>query len=300
MTEGGSGSTVPRRMLGRQLRRLRESAGVTVAEACRAIEVSAQTMWRLEGGQSVKLKDIYIRALCALYCASDDDTAALLGLVAETKRSGWWHSYGAMVPAHFDLYMGLEEAAKRITSFQCNLLPGLVQTADYRRAMVWTVHPQMTTAEVERRVELMVKRQQRLADNRFTLNVLLSESALHHHVGGPAVMAEQLLHLMNVSRSHNASVRVVPLGVGSWAGLQVGHFVLLEFPLHRETKWTEPPVVYVEGYTGALYLDRDNEIQQYRAAIAEITRVALDESDTRDLVTEIAREMRREQRPVRS
>ncbi|MCP9619354.1 Uncharacterised protein [Nocardia otitidiscaviarum] len=295
MTEGGSGSTVPRRMLGRQLRRLREDAGVSVAAACRTIEVSAQTMWRLEGGQSVKLKDIYIRALCVLYGASDDDTAALLGLVAETKRTGWWHSYGDAVPGHFDLYMGLEEAAKRLTMFQLTLLPGMVQTADYRRAMVWTVHPQMPTAEVERRVELMTKRQQRLHDSGFELNVLLSESALHHQVGGPGVMADQLAHLLEIGRRRNVSIRVIPYSVDSWIGLQVGHFVFLEFPLHRETKWTEPPVVYVEGYTGALYLDRDNEIQQYRAAIAEIRRVALDESDTRDLVTHTARSKQREQ-----
>ncbi|MFI6865301.1 helix-turn-helix domain-containing protein [Nocardia sp. NPDC050406] len=290
MAEGGSGSTVPRRMLGRQLRRLRETAGVSVAEACRTIEVSTQTMWRLEGGQPVKLKDIYIRALCTLYGVSDYDTAALLGLVAETKRTGWWHSYGDAVPTHFDLYMGLEEAAKRLTMFQLTLLPGMVQTANYRRAMIWTVYPQMPTAEVERRVELVTKRQQRLNDSEFGLDVLLSESALHHEAGGPAVMAEQLAHLMEVGKRQNVSVRVIPQSVGSWIGLQAGHFILLEFPLHRETKWTEPPVVYVEGYTGALYLDRDNEIRQYRAAIAEIQRVALDESDTRDLVTRITRE----------
>lgn len=288
MTNEDSGSTVPRRMLGRELRRLREAAGVQVTEARKIIEVSPQTLWRLEGGQPVKLKEIYIRALCERYGASEDDTAGLIGLLAETRRTGWWHSYGQVVPPHFDLFIGLEESAKRLTTFQLTLLPGMVQTPAYRRAMIWMVHPQITTAEVDRRIELMTKRQERLGDPAFTLKVLLSESALHHQPGGPTVMVDQLQHLQNLSTHRNVSIRVVPQQVGGWLGLQVGHFVMMEFPPHKETKWTEPPVVYVEGYTGALYLDQDNEIRQYKEAIAEIQRVALDENDTRDLVNEIA------------
>nr|WP_084535269.1 helix-turn-helix transcriptional regulator [Nocardia yamanashiensis] len=281
-------------MLGRQLRRLRESAGVSVARACKAIEVSPQTMWRMEGGQSVKLKAIYIEALCRLYEASDDDTAALLGLIEEAQRSGWWHSYGDSVPAHFDLYLGLEEAARRLTTWQLTLLPGLLQTPEYRRAMLWTVFPGTPTAAIEHRVEMTVKRQERLRDKDFTLAAMVSEAVLHHQIGGAAVMADQLRHLAAVGEARNISIRVVPQQVGSHLGLQTGPFVLLEFPAHASPdsrlKWIEPPVVYVEGFTGALYLEKAGEIDRYRGALVEIRRLALDETDTRDMLVRAAKE----------
>lgn len=289
-----SGSTVPRRMLGRQLRELREKAGVSMTQACKAIEVSPQTMWRMEGGQSVKLKVVYIEALCRLYGASDDDAAALLGLIEEAQRTGWWHSYGDCVPVHFDLYLGLEEAARRLTTWQLTLLPGLLQTPEYRRAMIWTVFPGMPTAAVEQRVEMTVKRQARLGDAGFATTALLSEAVLRHQVGGPGVMADQLNHLVELGKSPNISIRVVPQRVGSHLGLQTGPFVLLEFPARTSpdlrTKWVEPPVVYIEGYTGALYLEKDTEIDQYRSALVEIRRHALDEQDTRDILAQISKE----------
>nr|WP_246598495.1 helix-turn-helix transcriptional regulator [Nocardia tengchongensis] len=289
-----TGSTVPRRMLGRQLRSMREKAGVSMTQACKAIEVSPQTMWRMEGGQSVKLKVVYIEALCRLYEASDEDAAALLGLVEEAQRTGWWHSYGDCVPVHFDLYLGLEEAARRLTTWQLTLLPGLLQTPEYRRAMIWTVFPGMPTAAVEQRVAMTVKRQERLRETDFVTTALLSEAVLHHHVGGQSVMADQLRHLVAIGASANVSIRVVPQRVGSHLGLQTGPFVLLEFPTRTSpelrTKWVEPPVVYVEGFTGALYLEKGSEIDSYRSALVEIKRHALDEQDTRDMLVQAAKE----------
>ncbi|WP_460724079.1 helix-turn-helix domain-containing protein [Nocardia heshunensis] len=289
-----SGSTVPRRILGRQLRRLREAAKVTTAAACKAIQCSPQTMWRLEGGQAVKLKYLEIRALCELYEAPERETEALLGLIEEAQKTGWWHSYGDSVPTHFDLYLGLEDAAKRLTTWQLTLLPGLLQTAEYRRAVQWTAYPGMPTAAVEQHVEVITKRQERLRDPAFSIVALLSEAVVHHQVGGPAVMAEQLRHLIQIGQRRNVSIRVVPQTVGSHIGLQTGHFVLMEFPTRAaqdlKTKWTEPPVVYVEGFTGALYLDQSDKVDRYRSGLVEINRHALDEQHTRDLLAHTAKE----------
>ncbi|MFI1919818.1 helix-turn-helix domain-containing protein, partial [Nocardia sp. NPDC020380] len=291
-TRGGSssGSTVPRRMLGRQLRLLREKAGVTVAQACRTIEVSPQTMWRLEGGQGVKLKDIYVKALCELYRSDDDEIAALMGLVQETKRTGWWHAYGDAVPTYFDLYLGLEEAAQRLTTYHLTLLPGMLQTAAYRRAVIWGAYPGMPTVDVERRIEIAAQRQKRLQEprDRFGMNMFLGEAALRYGVGGPAVIAEQLRHIIAVSRLPTATVRVVPFGTEAVLPLITGSFTLLEFAPHAN--FTEPPVLYVEGYTGALYLDKPGEIDQYRLALKAIRAAALNEHETRELVLNIAKE----------
>ncbi|WP_327146105.1 DUF5753 domain-containing protein [Nocardia sp. NBC_01327] len=186
------------------------------------------------------------------------------------------------------------ESARRITTWHLTLLPGLLQTLEYRRAMIWTVFPWMSTAEVEQRVEVTVKRQQRLDDPEFCVSALLSESVPHHQVGGPAVTARSLWHLAELGDRRNVSIRIVPHRVGSHLGLQTDHFVLLEFPSHTasgtRTKWIEPPVVYVEGFTGALYLERDTEVDRYRSALVEISRLALDEGDTRKMLVQTAKE----------
>ncbi|GAB0107940.1 helix-turn-helix transcriptional regulator [Nocardia sp. JMUB6875] len=288
-----TGSTVPRRMLGRQLKRLREESGVSPAAAARAIEVSTQTLWRMESGQlGPKLKELYVNILCAMYGASDDETLALVSLVAEAKKPGWWHSYGDTLPAHADLFLGLEEAAKRLTTFQLTLVPGLLQTPDYRRAVIWIEFPTRPTEEVERLVEVHGRRQARLhqAKNPVQLRVLLGESVLHHQVGGPAVIADQLRHLADVGKRPNISIRVIPQRVGSHLGLITNSFVLMEFPVHPTSRLTEPPVVYMQGFTGALYLDQTTEITQYQAALAQIQRVALGEEPSRDFILAIARE----------
>ncbi|WP_433728559.1 helix-turn-helix domain-containing protein [Nocardia sp. CA-129566] len=280
-----TGSTFPARMLGRQLRRLRNEAGIAKTDAEKALGVSANTIWRIESGQSTRLSRPQVRELCDLYNAEPDIRDVLFELVGELGKPGWWHAYGGAYERRFDMYLALEEAADRLTTFQLTLLPGLVQTRDYRRAVMWAAYPQMSQYEVERRVELAARRQLRLQDPRLTMEVLLSESALLHHVGGRAVMADQLRHLARLSEQVNVSVRVVPLTV-CHIGLQTGPFVLLEFPKHKRDGWSEPPVVYVESYMGARYMETDEEIGQYRIGSDEIRRVALDAEASRRLFLE--------------
>jgi transcriptional regulator with XRE-family HTH domain len=280
-------------MLGRQLKKRREQSGVSSAVAARAIEVSPQTLWRMESGQQgPKLKELYVTVLCGLYGVDEEETAALVALVAEAKKPGWWHSYGDAVPADTELFMGLEEAATRLTSFQLALIPGLLQTPEYRRAVAWIEFPNHSTAELERLIDIHNQRQARLTSHTDSveLRVLIPESVLRHQVGGPGVMSSQMYHLAEVGRLPNVSIRIVPQAAGGHLGLLTGSFVLMEFPLHPASHLTEPPVVYVQGYTGALYLDQEGEIKQYRGAIKQIERVALDADESRELILEIARE----------
>ncbi|WP_280334227.1 helix-turn-helix domain-containing protein [Nocardia wallacei] len=293
MSTSATGSTLARRMLGRALKRLREAAGIPPKEAAKAIRVSAQTIWRIETGQQgPKLKELYVEALCKLYGAAPDETRALAGLVELAERRSWWQPYGDAFPGDFGLFIGLEEFAREWTTFQLTLVPGILQTADYRRAGVWALEPQASPTEVERNVELTVKRQERLHEDRESFNVqaLLCESVLRYPIGGPAVMGRQLRHLEQVSEMSNVSLRVVPLSAGMHVGLQIGSFVLLEFSPHSTPYLSEPPIVYVDGYTGALYLEQENEIRQYRQGLVGIRRVALEEGASRELVARIARE----------
>ncbi|MFI5537781.1 helix-turn-helix domain-containing protein [Nocardia sp. NPDC051900] len=287
-----TGSSLPRRMLGRQLRELRIESGVSAEYARDAIDVGKQTLWRMETGQPVRLHPLFIERLCKVYGASEERTAILLNLVEETKRTGWWHAFDDTILKDFNLFVELEATAKRLVSYQTTLLPGLLQTDEYRRALIWVRFPTMAGAEVERWIEAFRRRKSRLDNTRdpLRLDAVIDESALRRAVGGPSVMKDQLSHLLRVTTQPNISVRVVPLAAEAYAGLNVGSFVMLDFPEHPTAPLTEPPVVYMQGFTGNLYLEKPDEVRQYRQAYADILRSALDQEDSRALIRKIAEE----------
>jgi hypothetical protein len=238
-----------------------------------------------------------MEVLLDLYEATDDDRETVRALMQEVKAAkgdpagGWWRTYSDVVSSHFDHFMSLEQACDRLLTFQLTLLPGLLQTSDYRRWIATTTDPGMSAVDVERRLELIARRQRRLAeDPDFTLEVLLGESALRHQVGGREVMARQLLHLADVGDLPNVSIRVIPYGAGGHPGLVVQSFTLFEFPPLQSSRMLEPPVVFVEGFTGALFLEEDSVIDRHREAADDLHQVALDSDDTRRLVKEIAEE----------
>ncbi|MBF6320237.1 helix-turn-helix domain-containing protein [Nocardia cyriacigeorgica] len=284
-------STFARRQIGKQLRYLRETSGVSVDVVKKALGVSTQTIWRMETGQPTKIGRLHIKELCRLYGAPESTTLVLLELLEGASRKSWWHAYGDAVPRHFDLYLGLESAASKLVTHQPSLLPGLVQTEEYRRAVIWTANPGMTTLEVERRVELATRRQSRLNDADFEVEILLNEAALRHQVGGASVMANQLRHLAGMSDLPCLAVRVLPLAKCQ-IGLEVGRFNILEFPESRTPWLTEPPIVYLEGYATAQYLERPSEVDLYKSAAVAIRKASLDVSASKDMINEIVEELR--------
>ncbi len=279
-------------MLGRQLRELRIKSGVSAEAARKALDVGKQTLWRMETGQSVRLYPLFIERLCKLYKASDEQTAILLDLVEETKHTEWWYHYDDAIPKGFSHYVGLEAAARRVFSYQTTLLPGLLQTNEYRRALIWVDYPTMPGPEVERRIEVFTRRKARLDSDSdpLSLNVIIDESALRRPIGGRSVMGDQVAHLARVSEHSNISVLVVPLESEAYPGLRVGPFVMLEFPKHPTAHLTEPPIIYMQGFTGDLYLEKPEEVRGYRHAWADIERSALDEAHSRSLLRKIAKE----------
>ncbi|MFE7796909.1 helix-turn-helix domain-containing protein [Nocardia sp. NPDC057440] len=291
-----AGSTIPRRALGRLLRELRTKVEKSQLAAGLSIEVSPQSIGRMEDGQPVKISTPQMDVLLDFYQASTEDKAVALELLREVKAAkgdpaGWWRTYADVVASHFDHYMSLEEACSQLATFQLTLLPGLLQTAAYRRSMILTERPEMSAVDVERKIELAVRRQARIReDPDFSMDVLLSEAVLRHQVGGRQLMAEQLLHLIEVGRLPNVSIRVLPLDAGSHLGLVVQSFTLFEFPPLRASRLIEPPVVFVEGYDGALFLEEPRVIERRQKALEDVGRVALDHDDTRRLVVGIAEE----------
>ncbi|MFI9272918.1 helix-turn-helix domain-containing protein [Kitasatospora sp. NPDC052896] len=287
MAEGPTGSTVPRRQLGRYLRDLRNKARLTVRAAARQLEWSEAKMWRIETGQT-SLRSLDVEAMCKVYGAPADLTEALMGLAKETKARGWWHSYGDVIPEGFDLYIGLEEAAAQIDWYESELIPGLLQTEDYARTIIRADNPHEEEGEIERRARLRTTRQVILsrAAGAPTLRVVLNESVLRRPVGSNDVMATQLNQLVEVSEL--IRIRVVPFAAGLHLGVMSGPFTILRFPCNPDGSESEPPTVYAEGYTGVLYLDKPNEVERYDRAFESIWDTALDEQASKHLMSEMA------------
>jgi transcriptional regulator with XRE-family HTH domain len=295
MRDGGvSGSTVPRRQLGRYLRELRNKARLNVKAAAEALEWSETKIWRIETGQT-SLRSHDVETMCRIYGAGNDLASALMALAKETKAKGWWHSYGDVIPAWLDVYISLEEAATALSIYQSDLVPGLLQTEDYARILIRTDHPELTDDEIERRVQLRIERQALLT--RVTdppgVGVVLNESVVRRPIGGEKVMADQLAHLLEASELPNVAIRLVPFARGMHHGVSSGPFLMLEFPINGTGMPNEPTTVYVEGLAGALYLDKPHEVERYEQAFNHIQRASLSEAATKKFIAEAVKEWRK-------
>ncbi|WP_084161328.1 DUF5753 domain-containing protein [Nocardia sp. BMG51109] len=291
------GSTLPRRALGRRLRHLRLAAGKSLLAAGVAIDISKQGIGRLEEGMVVRISTVQYRALLDFYRADEDAKAEIMGLVKEVRATqgdasnGWWRAYADVVNPRFNHFVSLEQDCSRMTSFQLTLLSGLLQTPAYRRWVVRTGDPAMSSASLDRHIELTARRQRKLVDDpEFSLEVLLSESVLRHQVGGNGVMAEQLSHLLAVASRPTVSIRVIPFDSGEHPGLVFQSFVLMEFPPSNAGRTPEPSVVFVETFTGGLFVEDSAAVDRYRATLAALRDVALTEEDSVRFIEEIAGE----------
>ncbi|MEU8824444.1 helix-turn-helix transcriptional regulator [Streptomyces sp. NPDC048636] len=280
-----SGSVVRRILLGSQLRRLRESRGITREAAGYSIRASESKISRMELGRvSFKARDI--EDLLTLYGVTDEaERGALLGLAREANLTGWWHSYGDVLPGWFQTYVGLEGAASHIACYELQFIHGLLQTEGYAHAVVTRGQPQASTAEVDRRVALRLERQKLLVSERApAFHAVLDEAALRRPYGGREVMRAQLRHLIAVSEQPNVTLQVMPFSFGGHAA-ESGAFTLLRFP-----ESDLPDVVYLEQLTSALYLDKRDEVAQYERVLGRLGEDSLSAAESRELLGDLLHE----------
>lgn len=200
----------------------------------------------------------------------------------------------AGVPEWFDLYIGLEAAATRISWYQSELVPGLFQTADYARELIRLHLPGKSNDEIDRSVELRLARQvilKRPTDPPL-LKVALRESVLRCPAGAPGVMPAQLYRLAEASELPNVSLRVVPFAAGLNSGMLSGPFEVLRFPVNSQGEDSEPPTVFSDLFTGSIYLDKPHEVERYDRAFGETWETALDDEESRDLLRQAAEVLR--------
>ncbi|GAA5046179.1 helix-turn-helix transcriptional regulator [Nocardia callitridis] len=267
---------------------------MTIAEASRLMEWGASTLQRLEKGQADRIRTIDIQELCRIYGIPAELADGLKGLAQQVPAMSWWHSYdsGGGIPANFDVYSGLEASAQRIASYQSEALGGLLQTTEYAMAVNRLGYPDDSEAQLERRVGLRMQRQVMLTKkvSPVLLDVVLHESVLRRVVGGAKVMSAQLRHLADFGTRDNVSLRILPFAAGVPLGVSTGPFTVLEFGTDSKGHPIEPSVVYAEGLSGELYLERRTDVRRYDRAHESLRDCALDAQASRQLLRAVAKE----------
>ena len=276
------GPTVLRILLGAQLRRLREERGLSPEEAGEAIRGTRSKISRLElGRSSFKLRDV--ADLLSFYKVDDDgDRESLLNLARQANTPGWWHQYADLIPSWLETYIGLEEAASVIRTYETQFVHGLLQTADYARAVVRLRHEETPVAEVNRRVDLRLRRQRLLsAETGPQIWSVVDEAALRRPYGGRKVMRAQLEHLIEENRNPRVTLQVMPFSAGGHAAAG-GQFTILRFP-----QPDLPDVIYLEQLTSALYLDKRTDVEDYTNTMNQLCVDADPPEKTEKILTRI-------------
>jgi transcriptional regulator with XRE-family HTH domain len=276
--------TVRRRRLALELRRLRETAKLTCEDVAEHLECSASKISRVETGRvSVSPRDV--RDMLEIYGVPEDQRDSLVQLARESRQKGWWHAYGDSVQPHFGTYLGLESAASEIRIYEVNLIPGLLQTEEYARAVISAGMVDKPRADVERSVALRMERQQVARTIMPKVWAVLDEAALRRQVGGPEVMRIQLEHLREVGSQRNVSLQVIPFGGGAHPAMG-RPFVILSFG-----EDLDPDVVYLEDLTSALWVENVEEIDRYNVFFHHLSATALSFESSAALMTAVLKEM---------
>ena len=266
------GPTMRRRRLGSELRKLREAAGLTIDPVAVHLACSPSKISRIETGR-VAAATQDIRRMLDLYEASGDQRRELLQIATLAQEKAWWQAYSdtLVVPL-----VGLEEAAAAIDIYEAIVVPGLFQTPNYARAIIHSVRPGMPSEQIERLVELRMTRQETLfaRDDPPRLSVIIDEAVLHRPIGEPALMDQQLKHLVEVTKQPTVTLRLLPFGAGAHPAMS-GAFTIFRF-----SRPDEPGVVYLEHKARDLYLDDPDDVQRYTETFEKLCRLSFEPNDT--------------------
>nr|WP_203592520.1 MULTISPECIES: helix-turn-helix transcriptional regulator [unclassified Streptomyces] len=272
--------------MGQELRRLRELKGMTAEEVAERLLVSQSKISRLENGRrSISQRDV--RDLCGVYEVEDQRIVeSLMQMAKDSRQQGWWHAFGD-IP--YSVYIGLETDAESLRVYEPQIITGLLQTRAYAEAIVQGGSPESSEQENDKRVEVRLRRQSRITAETDPLRlwVVLDEASLHRVVGSRQVMREQLEHVMELSQLPHITVQVLPFEVGAHAGIN-GQYSILEFADAADSS-----VVYIEGVTSDLYLEKPHDVQKYTVMYEHLRAQSLNVEQSRQLVERLAKDYAR-------
>ncbi|MEU5029920.1 helix-turn-helix domain-containing protein [Streptomyces milbemycinicus] len=277
------GPTVRRRRLGQELRRLRQEKGMTAEEVAEELMVSQSKISRLENGRrSISQRDV--RDLCRTYKVEDKALVdSLMQMAKESRQQGWWNAFGD-VP--YSVYIGFETDAASLRVYEPQVLPGLLQTPEYAEAVISGALPEAPQEQIAQRVQVRLRRQERITEPATPLRLwaVVDEAAMRRVVGSPKVMSDQLDYLVRMSHEPHVTVQALPFGMGSHPGMS-GQFTILEFSDESDTS-----VVYLEGVTSDLYLEKHTDVQSYSMMYEHLRAQALNAEQSREFITDVARD----------
>lgn len=275
--------TVLRHRLGTELRHMREAKGLTGALVAKQLGWSESKVSRIESGKS-PLSDKDAKLLLVQYGKDDpQEIKQFISLVRKSREQGWWHSYGDALPAWFKAYVGFEADASQIRGYQNELIPGLLQTEDYARAVIRAMNPELAQDEVDLRATARIQRQEILRrDSPPRVWVILNEAVMRRVVGSPATMRVQLEHLADLATTHpNVTVQVLQFDAGAHAALGYS-FLILSF--------ADIPgsVAYAEGPTSATYMDKPGDLRRHEEIFQQLVASATGPEKSVTFMKEIA------------
>ncbi len=280
-----SSPTARRRRLATALRQLREESNLNCTEAGKAVGWSESKISRIETGR-VKIAQPDLERLLDLYEVTGETRAGLLTLARQATHRGWWRSYSDALPAWFENYVGLENGAKSLFTYQNQLVHGLMQTEEYATALFAANQPALSADEVERQLAARATRQALLtAANPLRVWAVVDEAVLRRQVGGNVVMREQLHRLLEIAALPNVTLQVMPFDEGAHASMGTS-FELLQFPEPGDTA-----IVYLEDHTSGQYLEAVPDIERYTLIFDHLRASALAPERSAEFIGQVASKM---------
>jgi len=273
-------TSVRRRRLGRELRRLREAAGMTGEQVAAELECSASKISRMETGK-VPVSPRDVRDVAAIYDVPDDLRDSLIELARESRQKDWWHAYADSVQPQMAVYLDMESEASEIRLYRAIRIPSLLRTAGYARATSVPAPVSGAQPEESQSVQLMMERQRRASDSTSKIWAVIHEAALRRQVGGPDVMRAQIEHLLARSAKPGISLQVIPLGTGAPVVMDTP-FVIFKFPDRSDTD-----IVCVGYATGALWIEDAAEVRTYATLYRHLQAAALSPTDSAALMSSV-------------
>jgi transcriptional regulator with XRE-family HTH domain len=276
--------TIGSRRLVIELKRLREHAGLTGEQVADQMGWSAAKVYRIEGDR-VRVLARDVQRLLKLYGVAGEQADAVLELARLARAKDWWHQYSGAIPEWFQFYVGLEAATTAMHEYNAELVTGLLQTEAYARAVMAAAMRGDDDDDTERQIAVRLERQKRLtAPDAPVLWAVMNEAVLHRQVGGPAVMRDQLARIGQLAARPNVTIQVLPYAAGAHPAM-LGSFTVMKFPDPADRD-----IVYIEAETGALYLEKPDDVNRYSLMIDYLRAQALGPAESRALIAQLARQ----------
>jgi transcriptional regulator with XRE-family HTH domain len=284
MGEGGKMQpTVRSRRLGSRLGSYREQSDLSGTELAARVGIHQATWSKIESGKATMSPGVLARTVDVLGIPADV-AAQLDTLRLKAGEPGWWQDYGDILSEAVQMLIELEADASWIRTYEGEVIPGLLQTRDYAERIITAGSPHMRAADIDRYLELRMRRQKRLGEG-LRLTAIVGEAAIRQQVGGPGTLREQLRHIARVVREHDVTVQVVPFAADAHAALG-DSFVIIQWPDE-----TDPEAVYVDGMTSWTVHERRGVIRSYLHAIASVQSQALPPRESLDLLQDVIKDL---------